>query len=248
VPQNPKKKKIQKPEQVEEQKEQKAKRSKSLYRAPRPPLPRNKGLVSEQKSIKDPNIKKVNNIKVNKMDQIYNTDTDNEKRQSRIPRLAKASQEQIPEPKKYEPESDYHPPQRVKPEKISGMRRSQSYLQNKVAPATKDSSNDLRNARRVAGSANKPLVGNSSTSRRSVAYKPYTLREYKDKVNQQDSFIEKKRGGLGANIGGDEWMKEHEKRLRIKEFSNRVKSNTGMLRSDGMRKPNYSQNVEIQQK
>lgn len=62
----------------------------------------------------------------------------------------------------------------------------------------------------------------SVNSRRSANYKPYTLREYKDKFIQDDSIVNKTRGGLGADIGGEKWQIANEKRKRMKEFALKV--------------------------
>jgi hypothetical protein len=80
-------------------------------------------------------------------------------------------------------------------------------------------------------------------NRRSVNYKPYTLRQYKEIVEQEPQFTDKTRGGLGANIGGEEWQKENEKRQRIKEFANRIKQRQGQYTNDGMRQTNQSSNT-----
>ena len=92
------------------------------------------------------------------------------------------------------------------------------------------------------------MGGDKLTNRRSVNYKPYTLRQYKDKVGQEQLFTEKTRGGLGANIGGEAWQKENEKRQRMKEFANRVKQNQGQHVNDGMRRTNQTSITEGREK
>ncbi len=173
----------------------------------------------------------------------YNTDVEDVKRQSKIPRLSRASVERVPQPKKYIPESEYVP--NDAPKKTQ-MRRSQSFLQNKVQNK-KPVVNNVHNYRKVANSAAKPSIDSKSGSRRSVNYKPYTLREYKDMSNKEVNFVEKKRGGLGANIGGDEWQKQQEKRQRMKEFASRVKKQSNNI-NDSMRRTSQTQNVENREK
>lgn len=195
-------------------------KSKSVFRSKRPPLPAN----SKQTTADTQAPSRANRNK--QQVSAYNTDTETQRRQSKIPRLSQASVDRIPDPKKYIPEPEYKPTQPYtqnhgpktqksgqkasisssnlenplpKSEKKTLMKRSQSFLQSKITP-------------------NSALKANSDikdmTNRRSIQYKPYTLREYKQKVDGEKLFG---RGGLGANIGGDEWMKEHEKRERIKQ-------------------------------
>lgn len=179
----------------------------------------------------------------------YKTDTENTKRETLIPRLSKASVERIPEPKKYIPGSEYHPTETPeKGPKKALMKRSQSFLQSKITPVQSQPVSNLRDVRKVANSANKPVAGNNLESRRSVNYKPYTLREYKDKVNQDEPFTYKMRGGLGADIGGEAWSKENEKRQRMKEFANRVKSQQFQMQTSGMRRTSQTENTENQEK
>lgn len=219
------------------------KKSKSQFRSKRPPLPANKPLGANNEE----NGKRIGNIRQNRKEKVYNTDTESVKRQSKIPRLSMASVDRIPKPKKLQPESEYvQNTEEQQPQAKAIVRRSQSFLQNKITPTNKDVAGDVKLGKRVAGSATKPVINNNISSRRSVNYKPYTLREYKEKVMQEEPFSYKTRGGLGANIGGEEWMKEHEKRLRIKEFANRIK-NSQFVRSDGMRNnfvPQYGQSKE----
>ena len=86
----------------EEAKKEKIK-SKSQFRHPRPPLPGN----SNQKNSSA--LKKNGNAKTKRGEGKYSTDVEDVKRQSKIPRLSKASVERIPQPKKYIPESEYTP-------------------------------------------------------------------------------------------------------------------------------------------
>ena len=50
-----------------------------------------------------------------------------------------------------------------------------------------------------------------------LIYKPYTMKEYKDKFNKTTK--EEKSGGLGPNIGTKEWEEKAEKKKKIKEYS-----------------------------
>ena len=57
---------------------------------------------------------------------------------------------------------------------------------------------------------------------KSVNYKPKSLKEYKEKyVN--DKGINKKRGGLGPNIGTKEWEEKEKVKNRMKEYSEKIK-------------------------
>lgn len=157
---------------------------------------------------------------------MYNTDIEDVKKQSKIPRIRNGSVEPSPrvEAKEVSSGEDLS-----KQAAKGGSRRSQSYLPNgRGAAQRNENASNLRNLRKgISGSASK-AVSNGAGNRRSANYKPYTLREYREKFQAENNY--KMRGGLGANIGGDEWMKENEKRLRIKNFSSRVKShNTGMV-------------------
>lgn len=231
------------------------KKSKSQYRAPRPPLPgANKVPQTEQKQAR-----RVGNIRSKRLQSDYNTDIENPKRQSRIPRLSQASEDRIPKPKKYISDSEYKDDDPSLKKQPNVIRRSQSFLsQNpKVASAppvdfrSKIPSLPTQNAQNPKNSQNqitpsKPEYANGVGTRRSVNYKPRTLREYKEMMDKEDPFTYKVRGGLGANIGGEEWQKEHEKRQRMKEFANRVKKNQGG--SDPMRRTSQSTAVETQEK
>ena len=217
-------------------------KSKSQFRTQRPPLPKN-----NSKQEKDNRI--IGNMRKKRNMGEYNTDNDAEKRQSRIPRLTKANEEKISVPKKYTPDSEYQISSASKVETKNANRRSQSFLTNKGNNKNDRNFNDLRNPRKIGGSASKAMPNNSIGSRRSVNYKPYTLREYKNRVeSEEDPFYYKSRGGLGPNIGGEEWMKEHEKRERIKNFSNRIKNiNLGMA-GDSMRRTSQTSDMESMEK
>lgn len=193
--------------------------------------------------------RRIGNIRSKRQVGEYKTDTENAKKETLIPRLARASADRVPEPKKYIPGSEYHPIETPeKGGKKALMKRSQSFLQSKITPVQNQPVVNSRDPRKIANSANKPVTGNTIESRRSVNYKPYTLREYKDKVNQDEPFTYKMRGGLGADLGGEEWSKENEKRQRMKEFANRVKSQQFQMQTSGMRRTSMTQNPESQEK
>lgn len=107
--------------------------------------------------------------------------------------------------------------------------------------------NKAHNSRKIANSAAKAVVDGKAGTRRSVNYKPYTLREYKDMFDKADDFVTKVRGGLGANIGGDKWQKENEKRQRMKEFASKMKQQSH-LGSDSMRRTSQTQNIDNREK
>ena len=58
--------------------------------------------------------------------------------------------------------------------------------------------------------------------KRTIKYKPYTLVDYKKKY--ENNYIRSSLGGLGANIGGEEWVDRQKKLERKKEYSEYVKS------------------------
>ena len=166
-------------------------------------------------------------------------------KQSKIPRLSQASVDRIPQPKKYLPDSDYKviDAEQDKPQ----IKRSQSFMNNKLSSSSVVNQGGIKNARKVVNSAAKPIIQDKDNTRRSSNYKPYTLREYKEIVDSEQQFTYKKRGGLGANIGGDEWQKQNEKRKRMKEFASRVKHQS-KLAGDGMRRTSQTQNNENREK
>ena len=51
-------------------------------------------------------------------------------------------------------------------------------------------------------------------------YKPFTLRDYKNNAPSDNAYV--KSGGLGPNIGGNQWKEEKMKRERMKDFSERI--------------------------
>ena len=60
-------------------------------------------------------------------------------------------------------------------------------------------------------------------NRRKIIYEPYTLIDYKrkyEKMNKKRKLL----GGLGANIGGEEWINRQKRLERKKQYSNYVKS------------------------
>jgi hypothetical protein len=60
-------------------------------------------------------------------------------------------------------------------------------------------------------------------NRRKVIYEPYTLIEYKKKYENMNRNG-KKLGGLGANLGGEEWIKRQKLMERKKQYSDYVKN------------------------
>lgn len=219
-------------------KNDRSKKSKSQFRNMRPPLPLTNDKVKQSKKrseLKDH--KRTKDLTQKRRNNQYNTDTEDVKTQSKIPRLSKASVERISQPKKYIPESEYKPS--IQSEKKPPVRRSQSILQ-KVASRPIVESNRSEEGNKMLNSAAKPIINHKSGNRNSVNYKPYTLREYKDNFDKEEKANSKKRGGLGANIGGDEWLKQQQKRQRMKEFANRVKQQSHM--GNNMRRTSQTQN------
>lgn len=52
-------------------------------------------------------------------------------------------------------------------------------------------------------------------------YKPYTIKDYKENINK---YNKKLPSGLGPNIGGKEWEEKQEKKKKIKEYSDNIKT------------------------
>ena len=63
-------------------------------------------------------------------------------------------------------------------------------------------------------------TGTAGTPQRKTAYKPYTLKEYKER---QENF---RLGGLGPNMN-DEWRERHRKLEMMQDFARKVKTETG---------------------
>jgi hypothetical protein len=57
--------------------------------------------------------------------------------------------------------------------------------------------------------------------KKKVNYKPKSLKEYKEKYN---NGIKEHRGGLGANIGGEEWEHKKEQNMKVKKYSEMIKN------------------------
>ena len=66
-----------------------------------------------------------------------------------------------------------------------------------------------------------PQNNEIKTEKKKVNYKPKSLKEYKQKYN---SGIKEHRGGLGANIGGEEWEHKKEQNLKVKKYSEMIKN------------------------
>jgi hypothetical protein len=62
------------------------------------------------------------------------------------------------------------------------------------------------------------VTGQSNSSK--VTYVPYTVKDYKE---NQVKTQGRKLGGLGANIGSEEWEKAQKKKLDAKLFSEKVR-------------------------
>ena len=62
----------------------------------------------------------------------------------------------------------------------------------------------------------------NDTNKRKIIYEPYTLVEYKKKYDNLKN--DKKLGGLGANLGGEEWVKRQKLMERKKQYSDYVKN------------------------
>lgn len=236
----------------EEAKVNREKKAKSQYRNPRPPIPKQNQTNNQTAE------KLVKNRSKNE----YNTDTESQKAQnkskpivSKIPRLSSATRQNTEKPKRFEPNSEYKAVQNKDDteKRPHPLRRSQSYLQNNLK-AKDPNINDLRTkpGRKPAThhTSDKNLPKEDIQSRRSANYKPYTLREYKQKFSDgtTDEFTYKMRGGLGADIGGENWTKEHEKRERMKHFASRVKDKNMSMVSDGMRRTSQTSTVETNEK
>ena len=69
-----------------------------------------------------------------------------------------------------------------------------------------------------------PMLQNKQEQKiekKKVNYKPKSLKEYKEKYN---NGIKEHRGGLGANIGGEEWEHKKEQNMKVKKYSEMVKN------------------------
>jgi hypothetical protein len=56
-----------------------------------------------------------------------------------------------------------------------------------------------------------------------LSYKPYTQKDFNNVLVAQQSI---KLGGLGANLGGDEWEKAKRKQEAIQEYARNIKMQT----------------------
>ena len=79
-----------------------------------------------------------------------------------------------------------------------------------------------------------------NSSPKKSGYKPYTLKEYKESREIQSKVLTQV-GGLGPNIGGEEWLKKKEKLDKMNEFGINVKllhmQNSQKLPPSHLRKP-----------
>lgn len=55
-----------------------------------------------------------------------------------------------------------------------------------------------------------------------VAYKPYTLDDYKTSNNALTKHVPK---SLGSNVGSDDWLNKKSSQIKAKEFANQIKEN-----------------------
>lgn len=83
-----------------------------------------------------------------------------------------------------------------------------------------------------------------SVNSKLIAYKPYTLNEYK---NIADSFKRINQGGLGANIGGEDWQKKYEKNQKIKDYNNEIMQKHKSLKFE-YRNPTLEKEKEVKKK
>jgi len=74
--------------------------------------------------------------------------------------------------------------------------------------------------------------GSATGYGKSTAYKPYTLKDYREK--KTDKY--QKLGGLGANVGTDEWQERREKLDKMKRFASEVKIQNTVKHRDDLRK------------
>ena len=80
----------------EERKQEKAKKSKSQFRNTKPPIPINK---QSSNNIEIKQNRRVGNMRTKREKGNYNTDIENIRKPSKIPRLSQASVDRIPQPK-----------------------------------------------------------------------------------------------------------------------------------------------------
>ena len=69
-------------------------------------------------------------------------------------------------------------------------------------------------------------------------YKPYSLKEYKERHLDPSAY---RMGGLGANIGTEEWEKQNNKVQAMKEFASKVKIEN---RARSMNPPKQRKEIE----
>lgn len=58
-------------------------------------------------------------------------------------------------------------------------------------------------------------------TRRQAGYKPYSLKEFKENYADPTKY---RLGGLGADIGSEEWQRRHSKAQAMKEFASKLKT------------------------
>lgn len=77
-----------------------------------------------------------------------------------------------------------------------------------------------------------------SNQQKKPSYKPYSLKEYKERANDPKAY---RMGGLGANIGTDEWQQRNSKLQAMKSFASKVKIEN---RAKSMNPPKRRKEVE----
>ena len=87
-------------------------------------------------------------------------------------------------------------------------------------------------------------IESRSLSVNTKPFKPYTIDEYKE---ISDNFKSLNRGGLGANIGSDEWLKKYEKNQKIIEYAKDIKQKHQNLKLD-YKDPSYERQKVLRQK
>ncbi len=87
--------------------------------------------------------------------------------------------------------------------------------------------NDLQNINNNQNNmiGNESSVQDSYIKKQSSEYKPYTIKDYKEKISDIKK-LEKLPRGLGANIGTKEWEEKAERNKKAKQYSKKLVSGT----------------------
>ena len=83
------------------------------------------------------------------------------------------------------------------------------------------SDQDIHQAKQVAGYSAAAVNQSQDDKRSKVSYKPYTLKEYKEKQSMKGGF--KMSTSLGSNVGSDEWKKRNSMAQKQKEYAAQIK-------------------------